>query len=129
MLDGMDGLLGVISLILSLPMAAMVVLAHRWPAAPVAHALAGALLGFLFYTFPPASIFLGDTGSMLVGLVIGVLAIQTSLKSPATLVLATPVALLAIPILDTTAAIVRRKLTGRSVYTTDRCHLHHCLLG
>jgi UDP-GlcNAc:undecaprenyl-phosphate GlcNAc-1-phosphate transferase len=94
----------------------------------VALALAGALFGFLRYNFPPASIFLGDSGSMLVGLVVGVLAIQSSLKAPATVALAAPTALLTIPIFDTFAAILRRTLTGRSIYTTDRGHLHHCLL-
>src|SRR5205085_7444433 len=80
------------------------------------------------YNFPPASIFLGDSGSMLVGLVVGVLAIESSLKGPATVALAAPTALLTLPIFDTFAAILRRTLTGRSIYTTDRGHLHHCLL-
>ena len=97
-------------------------------AACVAVVLAGALLGFLRYNFPPASIFLGDAGSMLIGLVIGTLAIQGSYKAPATIVLAAPIALLTIPFFDTAAAVIRRKLTGRSIYTTDRGHLHHCLL-
>jgi UDP-GlcNAc:undecaprenyl-phosphate GlcNAc-1-phosphate transferase len=65
---------------------------------------------------------------MLIGLVVGVLAIESSLKGPATVALAAPAALLVIPILDTSAAIVRRKLTGRSMYETDRGHLHHVLL-
>jgi UDP-GlcNAc:undecaprenyl-phosphate GlcNAc-1-phosphate transferase len=60
--------------------------------------------------------------------VIGSLAIKSSLKGAATVTLAAPVAILAVPILDTIAAILRRKLTGRSIYTTDRGHLHHCLL-
>jgi len=77
---------------------------------------------------PPASIFLGDSGSMLIGLVVGTLAIKSSLKSPATVALAAPLAVLTIPIFDTFAAIIRRKLTGRSIYATDRGHLHHCLL-
>jgi UDP-GlcNAc:undecaprenyl-phosphate GlcNAc-1-phosphate transferase len=96
--------------------------------AAVAIALSGGLLGFLRYNFPPASIFLGDSGSMLVGLLVGTLAIQSSLKAPATIALAMPVVLLTLPIFDTAAAILRRKLTGRSIYATDRGHLHHCLL-
>jgi UDP-GlcNAc:undecaprenyl-phosphate/decaprenyl-phosphate GlcNAc-1-phosphate transferase len=128
LIDGMDGLLGSVGLILSLALAAMAALAGHWSAAAVACALAGALLGFLRYNLPPASVFLGDSGSMLVGLVLGTLAIQSSLKAPATIALATPVALLILPIFDTTAAILRRKLTGRSLYTSDRAHLHHCLL-
>src|SRR5439155_5459941 len=66
---------------------------------------------------------------MLIGLVVGVLAIDSSLKGPATVALAVPAALLVIPIFDTSAAILRRWLTGRSIFTTDRGHLHHCLQG
>jgi UDP-GlcNAc:undecaprenyl-phosphate GlcNAc-1-phosphate transferase len=128
LLDGMDGLLGTVGTIICLAVAAMAVLHGQFAGAFVAVALAGALLGFLRYNLPPASVFLGDAGSMLVGLVIGVLAIGCSLKGPATVALAAPAALLTIPILDTAAAVVRRKLTGRSIYTTDRGHIHHCLL-
>ena len=69
-------------------------LGGHWAAAAVAIALAGSLLGFLGYNFPPASIFLGDSGSMIVGLVVGTLAIQSSLKAPATVALTMPVVLL-----------------------------------
>jgi len=93
----------------------------------VACAMIGALLAFLCFNWPPASVFLGDCGSMLIGLVVGVLALQSSLKAPATVALAAPAALLTIPFLDTLAAVVRRKLTGRSIYSTDRAHIHHCL--
>jgi UDP-GlcNAc:undecaprenyl-phosphate/decaprenyl-phosphate GlcNAc-1-phosphate transferase len=129
LLDGMDGLLSCIGLIITLALGVMALLGGHWLAASLALALAGALLGFLCYNFPPATIFLGDSGSMVLGLAIGVLAIQSSLKGPATIALAAPLAALAVPILDTTAAILRRKLTGRSLYTTDRGHLHHCLLS
>jgi UDP-GlcNAc:undecaprenyl-phosphate GlcNAc-1-phosphate transferase len=128
LIDGMDGLLSSVGAIICLSLAAMAALGGRWETAIVTLTLAGALIGFLRYNFPPASIYLGDAGSMLIGLVIGVLAIQSSLKGPATFALTAPIALLAIPLFDTTAAIVRRKLTGRSIYTTDRGHLHHCLL-
>lgn len=128
LLDGMDGLLGTLSLIIILAFTVLAALGGKWPTACVAATVAGAVLGFLRYNFPPATIFLGDTGSMLIGLVIGALAIQSSMKGPATVALATPLAALALPILDTTAAIFRRKLTGRSIYMTDRGHLHHCLL-
>ncbi len=128
LIDGMDGLLSCLASIISLAMGVMAFLAGQFVAAAVAFALAGALLAFLCFNFPPASIFLGDCGSMLVGLVVGTLAITSSLKGPATVVLATPIAIFAIPIFDTLAAIVRRKLTGRSIYSTDRGHIHHCLL-
>jgi UDP-GlcNAc:undecaprenyl-phosphate GlcNAc-1-phosphate transferase len=128
LIDGMDGLLGSVAGIICLALAAMAALAGHWAMAAIAVALAGSLVGFLCYNFPPASIFLGDSGSMIVGLVVGTLAIQCSLKAPATVALTMPVVLLTLPIFDTAAAILRRKLTGRSIYATDRGHLHHCLL-
>ncbi|MGF1579455.1 MAG: glycosyltransferase family 4 protein [Gemmataceae bacterium] len=128
LLDGMDGLLGSVAVIVCATIACLAVLTGRPSDAIVALALAGAVLGFLRYNYPPASIFLGDCGSMLIGLVVGTLAIVTSVKASTTIVLSTPVALLTLPFMDTTAAILRRKLTGRSIYSTDRGHLHHCLL-
>jgi UDP-GlcNAc:undecaprenyl-phosphate/decaprenyl-phosphate GlcNAc-1-phosphate transferase len=128
LIDGMDGLLTSVGLVLSLALAALALYTQRWASAAVALALAGALLGFLRYNFPPASIFLGDAGSMVIGLVLGTLAIQCSSRIDGTMSLSAPVVLLLIPIFDTTAAILRRKLTGRSIYTTDRGHLHHVLL-
>ena len=109
-------------------MAIMAAHMGNWGAAAVAVALAGALVGFLRYNFPPATVYLGDCGSMVVGLVIGTLAIICCLKAPVAIALSTPLVLLTLPIFDTLAAIVRRKLTGRSIYSTDRGHLHHCLL-
>jgi len=129
LLDGMDGLLSSVGLIICVALGVIALVGGQTMAACVAFALAGALLAFLIYNFPPASIFLGDSGSMLIGLTVGVLAIQSSLKGPATVALATPTALLVIPIFDTIAAILRRSLTGRSIYSTDRGHLHHCLLN
>jgi UDP-GlcNAc:undecaprenyl-phosphate GlcNAc-1-phosphate transferase len=129
LLDGMDGLLSCVGFIISLAVAAMALLGGQWMVACVAAALAGALLGFLRYNFPPASIFLGDSGSMLVGLIIGTVALRGSLKGPATVALVAPVALLGIPVFETLAAIIRRTLTGRSIYSGDRGHLHHCLLA
>ena len=128
LLDGMDGMLSCIGLMICLAIATIAALLGHWSAACFAAALAGALLGFLRYNSPPASIFMGDCGSMVVGLVIGVVAIQGSLKGSATVVFAAPLALLTLPILDALAAVVRRKLSGRSIYVSDRGHLHHCLL-
>jgi UDP-GlcNAc:undecaprenyl-phosphate GlcNAc-1-phosphate transferase len=65
---------------------------------------------------------------MTIGLVLGALSIEGSMKGPTAMALAVPLSILVLPILDTVAAIARRKLTGRSIYTTDRGHLHHCLL-
>jgi UDP-GlcNAc:undecaprenyl-phosphate GlcNAc-1-phosphate transferase len=128
LMDGMDGLLSSVAFIICLALGAMALAAGNDLTACVALAMAGAVLGFLAFNFPPASVFLGDSGSMLIGLTVGVLAIHSSLKAPATVALATPASLLVIPIFDTTAAILRRKLTGRSICDTDRGHIHHCLL-
>ena len=128
LLDGADGLLSCIGLVTCVALAAIAAQLANWPAACMAAALAGALAGFLRYNFPPASIFMGDCGSMVVGLAIGVVAIEGSLKGPATVALTAPLTLLTLPVFDTLAAIVRRKLTGRSIYAPDRSHLHHCLL-
>jgi UDP-GlcNAc:undecaprenyl-phosphate/decaprenyl-phosphate GlcNAc-1-phosphate transferase len=128
LIDGMDGLLGCIGWWLSLTLACMAAVGDQWWAVMVALALAGALFAFLRYNLPPASVFMGDAGSMFVGLVLGTLAISCSTRAPASSVMLLPIGLLLVPFLDTTAAIVRRKLTGRSIYTTDRGHLHHCLL-
>src|SRR5205823_3479767 len=76
----------------------------------------------------PARIFLGDAGSMLIGLTLGAVSITGALKGPTAAGLLAPLAVWTIPLFDTFAAIIRRKLTGRSIYMTDRSHLHHCLL-
>ena len=128
LIDGLDGMLGSIGCIVCGSFAALAYLSGQIQAAFVATAVAGSLLGFLFFNFPPATIFLGDCGSMLVGLVVGVLGIESSLKGAAAASLAAPAALLVIPIFDTSAAIIRRWLTGRSIYSTDRAHLHHRLI-
>ncbi|MFL5328013.1 MAG: MraY family glycosyltransferase [Gemmataceae bacterium] len=129
LLDGMDGLLGSIGTILCLTIGALAFLTGHVAAGCVSMALAGALVGFLWYNFPPATIFMGDAGSMLIGLVVGTLAIHASLKGATVGLAVIPVALMTVPLLDTAAAIVRRRLTGRSIYTTDRGHLHHMLTG
>jgi UDP-GlcNAc:undecaprenyl-phosphate/decaprenyl-phosphate GlcNAc-1-phosphate transferase len=127
LIDGMDGLLSSVGLIICLTISVMAVLSGQVATAFLAIALAGALAGFLCYNFPPASVFLGDAGSMLIGLLIGVLAVHSSFKGPAAVALSVPIALLSIPFFDTFAAITRRKLTGRSLYIPDREHFHHCL--
>jgi UDP-GlcNAc:undecaprenyl-phosphate/decaprenyl-phosphate GlcNAc-1-phosphate transferase len=128
LIDGIDGLAGSVGMVLSLTIAAITAWQGHVGETVIMLALAGAQLGFLRYNFAPASIYLGDAGSMLIGLVIGAVAVHTSVKTPAALALAVPVAVWSIPILDSAAAILRRKLTGRSLFTPDRGHLHHSLL-
>ncbi len=127
LLDGMDGLLGTVGGIICGALACIGILTGQPAAVIVAVALVGALVGFLRFNLPPASIYLGDSGSMLIGLMIGGIAIQASMKSHAAALLA-PTALLVLPFLDTFAAIVRRKLSGRGMSQADREHLHHVLL-
>lgn len=129
LLDGADGFAATIGLIMCTAMGLMAMrLGHGFYAdAIVAFAFAGALLGFLRFNFPPARAFLGDHGSMLIGFVLGALAIRCSLKSVAAYAFFAPIAILAIPFIDTGAAIIRRRLTGRSIYTVDRGHIHHRL--
>ena len=128
LIDGIDGLASTLGIIISLTLAGMCVLQGKSVDAVLAIALAGALCGFLGFNLPPARIFLGDTGSMLIGLSVGSIAIHSAFKAQATVGLLAPLALLSIPLLDSLAAIVRRKLTGRSIYATDRGHLHHCFI-
>ncbi len=91
-------------------------------------ALGGATLGFLVYNFNPASIFMGDTGSMFLGYVLGVGAIQASQKSSTTVAIIVPMLALGLPITDTLAAMIRRLLAGRPMFSADRGHIHHRLL-
>ncbi len=128
LLDGMDGLASAVGLSTAVMLAVIAGTMGHHHVALVAVALAGALCGFLVFNLPPASIYLGDSGSMVIGLLVGMLGIQGSLKTTATLSLAVPATVLAIPMLDTALAILRRRLTGRSIAAPDRGHIHHRLL-
>lgn len=125
LIDGADGLATSVGLILSLALAGMCFLSNHVSDGVLALMFAGSLAGFLYHNLPPARIFLGDGGSMLIGLMLGALAIRSSLKGPATVALAAPTAIMAIPMFDVLMAVIRRKLTGRSLYAPDRGHLHH----
>lgn len=128
LLDGIDGLATTLGFILTSTIAAIGAISGQPHITVLALVFAGGLLGFLRFNYPPASVFLGDAGSMLIGLVVGALAILGSLKGPGTVLLAAPLAIWTLPIMDSVAAIIRRKMTGRSIYATDRGHLHHRLL-
>lgn len=127
LIDGVDGLATSVGIMLCFGLSVMAMMTGRLPEAVLAMAVAGSLVGFLVYNVSPASIFLGDSGSMFIGLAVGALAIRSSLKGPATIALIAPTALLAIPIMDVSVAIVRRKLMGLSIASADRGHLHHRL--
>jgi UDP-GlcNAc:undecaprenyl-phosphate GlcNAc-1-phosphate transferase len=126
LIDGADGVATTAGSIICLGFGFLSVISGEYINGVVGFALAGALVGFLAYNRPPASIYLGDAGSMMIGLLVGSLAAWSNVKE-STAISAAPLAILAIPLFDSTAAIVRRWLTGRSIYATDRAHLHHLL--
>lgn len=129
LLDGADGFAGTLGFVVSLAMTVIAMFASgKYVECIIAASLAGSIGGFLMFNLPPAKIYLGDAGSMLIGLLLGALAISTSLKEQAFYALVAPVAILTIPILDSVVAITRRKLTGRGIYAVDRGHIHHSLL-
>ena len=128
LIDGADGLCSSVGWIASAGIAVIATLIGHPLEATIAAGLSGSLLGFLVYNFPPAKVFLGDSGSMLVGLILGALAVRASLKGPTSVSLLAPVAIFAIPFFDSGIAILRRKLTGRSIFSTDRGHIHHSML-
>lgn len=101
---------------------------HQVPEAHLTLALAGAALGFLFFNFHPARVFMGDSGSMFLGYIIGGVSIMGLLKTATILGLVFPLLVLGMPLTDLTFAIIRRKLQGNSIAMADRGHLHHRLL-
>lgn len=127
LIDGADGMASTVGAIISGGLAILCVQTGSPLGAVVGAALAGSLLGFLIYNRPPASIYLGDAGSMVIGLFIGVIAIWSSVKG-STMLSVAPLLMLTIPLFDSVIALLRRVLTGRSIYATDRGHLHHRLL-
>ncbi|HFI0067051.1 TPA: glycosyltransferase family 4 protein [Streptococcus suis] len=90
--------------------------------------LVAAIIGFLPYNYHPAIIYLGDTGALFIGFMIGVLSLQ-GLKNSTAVAVVTPMIILGVPITDTVMAIIRRKLSGRKISEADRMHLHHRLLS
>ena len=127
LLDGADGFASTVGIVVFISLAIMASYNSDFVDAAICIAFAGALLGFLRYNFPPAKVFLGDAGSMLIGFVLAAITIRCQFKQATAYAFFAPIALLGIPLIDTGAAILRRRLTGRSIYTTDRGHLHHAM--
>lgn len=90
--------------------------------------LIAAIMGFFPYNYNPAIIYLGDTGALFIGFMIAVLSLQ-GLKNATAVAVVSPVLILAVPIIDTGLAIIRRQLSGQKFYEPDRMHLHHRLLA
>ncbi|MCX7958936.1 MAG: undecaprenyl/decaprenyl-phosphate alpha-N-acetylglucosaminyl 1-phosphate transferase [Deltaproteobacteria bacterium] len=94
----------------------------------ISAALGGALLGFLYYNFNPASIFMGDAGSMFIGYILATSSLWTSMKKGTTVALLIPIISLGLPIMDTLVAMFRRFILKRPIFSPDRGHIHHRLL-
>jgi len=131
LIDGLDGLAAGVALISAVPLLTIAWIEGRLDVVPLWAALAGALAGFLVHNFAPASIFLGDSGSLLVGYLIALLAVQALEKSATLVVVLASVLALGLPIVDLALAVVRRMPTGglKGIVQGDRGHLHHRLLA
>ena len=127
LIDGLDGLASGVGGIIAFTLTIICWQAGQWPGVVIGLALFGALAGYLPFNFPPARIFLGDTGSLLIGFALSLLALEGYRKA-AFLAFLVPILALAIPILDTTLSIMRRLRSGASVFDADRLHMHHRLL-
>ncbi|HXX40396.1 MAG TPA: MraY family glycosyltransferase [bacterium] len=128
LIDGVDGLATGIATIAGATLLVASYLRGDVGTAILAAALMGAALGFLPYNFNPARIFLGDTGSMLLGYVLGGLSVLGTYKSYTALSLLVPLAALGVPVADTALAIARRWRSGQPIFQADTGHLHHQLL-
>lgn len=129
LIDGLDGLAAGVAFIASISMFLLAYNLNQFLPALVIVSMAGAALGFLQYNFNPAKIFMGDTGSMLLGYTLSVAAVLGLVKTAATVALVVPIIALGLPILDTTFAIIRRKMSGVPIFQPDKGHLHHRLLA
>lgn len=128
LIDGMDGLASGIGFFATITVLVGGLLQGNVALALATVPLAGALLGFLRYNFNPATIFLGDSGSLLIGFLLGSFGVIWSQKSATLLGLTAPVMALAVPLMDTGLAIIRRLIRGQHIFGADRGHIHHRLL-
>lgn len=126
--DGMDGLAAGICLFVSLTLFVLSLEFTNLLGLLLMACLAGAILGFLTFNFPPARIFLGDSGSLLLGFLVAALSLIASKKAEAALALFIPVVALGLPIIDTLLAIVRRWYHRLPLSSPDREHIHHALV-
>ncbi|MEI7705818.1 MAG: MraY family glycosyltransferase [Deltaproteobacteria bacterium] len=129
LIDGLDGLATGISLAATATIFWVSLNNQRPLMALFMACLGGALLGFLRYNFHPASIFMGDSGSLFVGFVLASTALETHEKSTTAVALLVPIVALGLPIGDTLLAMGRRALRGQPVFTSDRGHIHHRLMA
>ena len=127
LIDGFDGLASGLGLVLSMTLGIVAIYNEQLEVAYYAFTIAGALMGFLVYNFPPARIYLGDGGAYLIGFSIAALSLNSSNKASVAAVLLVTIVALGIPILDTTFALLRRALRGYPIFRADDEHFHHRL--
>lgn len=128
LIDGLDGLASGVSMICAISMFFITYQMGRYDVSLVCALVAGACLGFLPFNFNPAKIFMGDTGALYLGFMLSYISISGFLKQAAILMIFVPVVILGVPVFDTAFAMVRRKLSGKSIVEADKGHLHHRLL-
>jgi UDP-GlcNAc:undecaprenyl-phosphate GlcNAc-1-phosphate transferase len=128
LIDGLDGLAAGIAFFVTVSVFVVSLLQGNHFVCILAITLAGALLGFLRYNFAPASIFLGDSGSLFLGFILATLAIHTSQKSSTLIAIVVPFVAFGLPLMDTSLTVVRRLLNRRPLFVADRDHIHHRLL-
>lgn len=129
LIDGLDGLAAGVGLLVCGTLMLIAIHQENKGAALMAAALGGSLAGFLLYNWHPACIFLGDCGSMLIGLLVGVIGVQYSLKKTSAVSLLFPLLAMGLPITDTAMAIFRRWVRNLPLTAADRRHVHHLLIG
>ncbi|GGE57061.1 undecaprenyl-phosphate alpha-N-acetylglucosaminyl 1-phosphate transferase [Pullulanibacillus camelliae] len=127
-LDGLDGLASGVSSIALCSMLIMSILNNQVLAIGFSVILLGGTVGFLFFNIHPAKIFMGDSGSMFIGYTMAIISILGLFKSLTIFSLIVPIVILAVPIFDTSFAIIRRVAKGQKISTPDKLHLHHQLL-
>jgi UDP-GlcNAc:undecaprenyl-phosphate GlcNAc-1-phosphate transferase len=128
LLDGLDGLAAGSAIFSSIVIFVVSVHTENSLTAVVTAALAGAISGFLGYNFNPATIFMGDCGSLVIGFLLGALSLISSAKAPTAVAVGIPFIAFGLPILDTSMAILRRFLNRRPLFSADGEHIHHKLL-
>ncbi len=129
LMDGLDGLACGVSSIMSLSVAVVAFLLQDFVVFMVAAVLAASCLGFLPYNINPAKMFMGDTGAMFIGYILGCLTIMDMFRASDVITFAVPFLVLGLPIFDMFFASVRRILSGRSPFKGDKMHLHHKLVA
>jgi UDP-GlcNAc:undecaprenyl-phosphate GlcNAc-1-phosphate transferase len=127
--DGLDGLAGGTSFLCLCAVAILASLSDQTTGVALALAFAGAVLGFLRFNTYPASVFMGDAGSQLLGFAVAVLSVRATQGEGSQISATLPILLLAVPILDTLSVMVQRVSEGRSPFSADKNHIHHKLLA